>query len=468
MADTRPDKPTPDYPLFAHANGQWAKKVKGKLRYYGAWADPDAALAKYLTEGNQTPQASSVPPSSTAAKPEKPRPDFPLYAHASGQWAKRVRRRVHYFGPWADPDAALNKWLDQKDDLLAGRTPRQLTDGLTVVALVNAFLSSKKSLVATGEIKQRSWDDYDTICNRIIAVLGPGRLVEDLRPTDFGHLRADFAKTHGPVALHSDITRARVLFNWAYRQDLIDRPVKYGDGFKKPSQKVLRVERVKNGQRMFTDTQIRNMIDGAGVQLRAMIYLGINCGFGNTDCALLPRSAVDLNAGWIEFPRPKTGIPRRCPLWVETVEALSAALEKRPTPKDTAHKDRLFVTKYHTTWEGKTVRDNPISKATVLVLKDLGIHRPGLSFYALRHTFQTIAEKSMDKDAARYIMGHVPAANDMSAVYNEDAPDDSRLLAVVNYVHDWLFPRSACKTQSPPTAKDGVVAVVVGWWISSA
>ena len=47
--------------------------------------------------------------------------------------------------------------------------------------------------------------------------------------------------------------------------------------------------------------------------LRAMILLGVNCGFNNKDCADLPLKALDLDGGWINFPRPKTGIPRRCP-----------------------------------------------------------------------------------------------------------------------------------------------------------
>ena len=58
----------------------------------------------------------------------------------------------------------------------------------------------------------------------------------------------------------------------------------------------------------------------------------------------------------------------------------------------------------------------------------------------MRHTFQTIGEKSRDKDAVRAIMGHTESANDMSAVYNEEPVDDARLRAVMDYVRDWLFP----------------------------
>jgi hypothetical protein len=40
-------------------------------------------------------------------KPTKPRVDLPLFPHAAGRWAKKIKEKLHYFGPWADPDAAF-------------------------------------------------------------------------------------------------------------------------------------------------------------------------------------------------------------------------------------------------------------------------------------------------------------------------------------------------------------------------
>ncbi len=49
-----------------------------------------------------------------AKKPAKPYPDFPLFLHQTGPWAKKVRGVMHYFG--TEPGAAPAKYLDQRDD----------------------------------------------------------------------------------------------------------------------------------------------------------------------------------------------------------------------------------------------------------------------------------------------------------------------------------------------------------------
>jgi hypothetical protein len=65
----------------------------------------------------------------TRSKPDKPYPEFPLTAHPAGYWCKKVRGKLEYFGPWDDPDAALEKYLEQKDALHAGRKPREASEG---------------------------------------------------------------------------------------------------------------------------------------------------------------------------------------------------------------------------------------------------------------------------------------------------------------------------------------------------
>src|SRR5262245_66636479 len=107
-------------------------------------------------------------PSVPSGKPAKPRPDFPLFPHAAGVWAKKIRGKLHYFGPWNDPDGALAKYDEQKDALHAGRTPRSKTDGLTVRDLVNRFLTSKRHLLDTGEITARTFQDYYLTFERIV------------------------------------------------------------------------------------------------------------------------------------------------------------------------------------------------------------------------------------------------------------------------------------------------------------
>ena len=76
---------------------------------------------------------------------------------------------------------------------------------------------------------------------------------------------------------------------------------------------------------MMEADQIRKLLEAADATTKAMLLLGVNCGFGPTDCATLPVDAVDLDAGFISYARPKTGIARRCPLWPETVQALKDA-----------------------------------------------------------------------------------------------------------------------------------------------
>ena len=211
----------------------------------------------------------AVPGKST--KPSKPYPEFPLFAHAAGVWAKKIRGKLHYFGPWGDPDAALAKYNEQKDALHAGKKPRESTEGLTVKELVNRFLNAKLALVKTGELSPRTWACYKEATDATVAAFSKSRLVSDLDPQDFASLRNRLAKRYGPHGLGTRIQCVRSAFKFAFDSGLIDRPVRYGPEFKRPSKKTLRLHRAKQGKKRFTPEEIRKLIDAADVQLKAML-----------------------------------------------------------------------------------------------------------------------------------------------------------------------------------------------------
>ncbi len=391
--------------------------------------------------------------SSSLAEVRKPRKDFPLFPHATGRWAKKVRGKLRYFGKTADDpkgEAALTLWLTQRDDLLAGRTPRDKLGGLTLRDLCNKFL------------------DYSRTTDLLIDTFGRDRLVTDLRPDDFEVLHERLTAKHGITTLGREITMVRSVFKYAVESDLIERAVKFGPQFRTPSKVDRRKLRAKkkheHGAKMFAAEELRRWIKAAGPQLKAMCLLGINGGLGNTDCSTLPLTALDLTTGWLDFPRPKTGVERRIPLWPETIAALKVVLAKRQQPRDETHAGLVFLTRLGKPWvryevaetkneEGRldiTSRaDDAIAKATSKLLKTLGIYRRNVTFYALRHTFETIAGGCRDQVAVDAVMGHID--NSMAGEYREHI-EDSRLCAVVDYVRNWLFPASA-KAKKPSKAK---------------
>jgi len=419
-----------------------------------------------MTRANSTGKASpsktaSVlqPPTTAKAKPAKPYPTFPLTPHPAGYWCKKIRGRLHYFGKIDDPDGALAKYNREKDALHAGRTPRDDSAALTVKALVNLFLHHKQSLVDAGELGRRSWQDYKDVADLLVANLGKHRLVDDIAADDFAALRTKLAKRWGPVRLVNVLQRIRSVFKYGTDNGIITKTPVYGQGFKGPSKKVLRLHRAKQGVKLFTADEVRRMFDAADVQLKAMILLGINCGFGMADCGTLPKSALDLTAGWVDFPRQKTGINRRCPLWPETVEALRAALANRKEPKDEADADLVFVTYQGQSWH-KPEGSSPAVYKVGQLLKKLGINgRKGIGFYTFRHSFRTIADEARDQPAADFIMGH--ARDDMASVYRERIGDD-RLQAVADHVRAWLFPETATAAKPrPKRAKKSSRAVIL-------
>jgi integrase len=409
-------------------------------------------------------------PSKTATarkpqRPAKPYVGFPLFAHPSGQWGKKIRGKFLYFGSWrTDPEGreALKQFNREWPYLKEGKQPPlvDVSGGCSLRMVANEFLREKEHKLNSGELSPASFRDYYDTCELLINQFGKERLVSDLRPDDFRTFRAKLAERLGVVSLKNEINRVCIVFNFAFDNSLIDKPVSYGQSFERPSAKSLRQDRNEAGPKLFTAEEVRRLLGcppwapTANAQLRAMILLGINCGFGNTDVATLPQSAVNLETGWVDFPRPKTAIQRRVPLWPETVEALKLGLAARPRPKNLEDDRLCFVTREGYRFVRVQLRKQaeaeapspqphvPIDNLThrfgkLLRAMDIGGRsRRRLGFYSLRHCFETYAGESRDQVAVDAIMGHVDSS--MAANYRHRISDE-RLRAVVETVRVWLF-----------------------------
>lgn len=100
--------------------------------------------------------------SGPTGKPEKPYEGYPLFPHASGRWAKKIRQRMYFFGRWgnkrgdqivpvanveASSRQALEEFNRQWPYLSQGLTPPTADDGsgCTIRGLCDAFLTAKRT-----------------------------------------------------------------------------------------------------------------------------------------------------------------------------------------------------------------------------------------------------------------------------------------------------------------------------------
>lgn len=391
------------------------------------------------------PEASGAPsdptPEKTPAKRRKGKPaadkGLPIWQRSDGRWCRKIKGVVHYFG--TDREKALEEWARVGADKLAGRTTRAKGDELVVGDLCERFLNTKRALVASSELSPRTFGLYHSNCGKLVAQFGKHRRVDDLASDDFEALRNTIAKTCGMVGIANEIRLTRMAFKFAYDAGLIAAPVRFGPTFKVKAGTIRRAAAGK-APRMFEAKDIRAMLKKADAVLTAQILLAVNAAFGQADLSDLPKSAIDLKGGWVTFPRVKTGIERRAALWPETIAAVRKALTERPETKDEADADCVFLTSHRNRLVRCTAKfghRDAVGAAFGRLLDNLKLKRPGLQFYALRHTFRTVADATRDFPAIDKVMGH--ADHSMGGRYRERI-DDSRLKAVSDFVRAWLFP----------------------------
>lgn len=234
---------------------------------------------------HSTDSAKLRKPKSKPNKPAKPHPDFPLFPYATKRWAKKVRGKLHYFGSWKDgPDAALDLWLEQKDELLVGRKPRAKA-GVKQVSVQDAcdfYLDHIEEQVQKGKRTLHWYQDVRLTC-RIIkatikATIGPNWAADSLSTDDFKELADRFEVTSkgraaSPVTTRGHTTRTRGMFNWLMKTGHVKTVPQYGVNFDAPSQNEVDNHRDDQQTKLFNRNQVLALLrhtKGEGDDARRM------------------------------------------------------------------------------------------------------------------------------------------------------------------------------------------------------
>jgi hypothetical protein len=100
--------------------------------------------------------------SNSSSRPAKPRPDFPLFPHQNGQWAKKIKGRPYFFGSWRQDPAgwvAVKELAERLPGILAGtdHLRRRLikSDRVSVAELVEKYLAQRHRDVKAYSIRER-------------------------------------------------------------------------------------------------------------------------------------------------------------------------------------------------------------------------------------------------------------------------------------------------------------------------
>ena len=347
---------------------------------------------------------------------------FPLTLHPTGQYCKKIRGKMHYFG--ADKKQALQRYLDQATYLHGCHDARaaRSKSAMALKELCDLYLRYQHARVIAGELSPKHYSDQIDSLSKLASFLGRGRRIRDIATVDLQNYKRNLQNAYGSVHrlnLHLSIMKA--MFHWARRNDILEN--------------IPNIDAVSRGKIVcrerftFDPPHVRKLLSKANVKMRAMIWLGLNCGFGCTDCAQLKWKDLDLDTRRVRLARKKTGVPRNLPLWPETIQAVKKVPKSGPLVFYTEEGHPWVRTSCKTLGDGnqKYTTVNAVTSMFSRLMKKARIKAPrGTGFYTLRRTAATLAARSGDPFAVQRLLGHVNL--EMATRYVQDVSEQTDIV----------------------------------------
>ena len=382
-------------------------------------------------------------------------PNYPLTPHPSGQWAKKVRGKLYYFGRLSEPDEALTLWLEEKDYLLAGLEPPTYTGGgLTVGELCEQHSNDIEDRISRGELSVNTRGNYQPVRKLLYGSGLRNVQVDTLTPEHFITVQQWLVESNYNLnSRRKLISSMKGLFKWGKEMGLYEKAIHYGPRLTSPPQHAIEAEQEELGTIRFFNREI--LLEATKVatpKMKAIILLGINCAFYPSDIASIAYGHLHLDAPipYHDFRRVKTRQRRMAALWPETVDAINEYLAFHRPPNDSRI---IFLSKLKKPYTKTSF--GQLTLAFNKLLERVGDRQKGVSIGSLRHTYGTVMDLVNDTQMVDLTMGHVAGTVRGRAgkslqrrIYSQfNINELKRLKAVADVVHDWLFDGKYCEPE---------------------
>jgi integrase len=229
-------------------------------------------------------------------------------------------------------------------------------------------------------------------------------------------------RKYSAKSINHYLSAVRAIFIFAEDTDLIE---------KAPKLKRVKNERIfQTGSKqkpLYTLDQLQQLLEHADLNLKAMIMLALNCGFGPKDIHDLTWD--DIEAERITLPRSKTGMCQTYLLWSETRQLLDEIKCQRAKIVSSASKSKVqqshyscvFVTRFQRPWN-----KDALAEQFRKLCRKAGVTCYG--FYRLRHCASTAMSLVATPHVHRKFLRHSQLQQQVTYTHTPDIEVDKAVM----------------------------------------
>jgi hypothetical protein len=194
---------------------------------------------------------------------------FPLTLHTTGQYCKKIKGKMYYFG--SDKKQTLEKYLDYATYLHGHQEDLQkpTEEHMTLKQLCEMYLKYQYSKLQANDLTASHHNEQINSLNKLMAFLGQNIDINNISTLDLQNYKRRIQKSHVSVCrLNLHISIMKALFHWARKNDVLAN-IQNIDAVSRG--KIIHQERFT-----FKSEHITRLLSVADVKMRAMIWLGLN------------------------------------------------------------------------------------------------------------------------------------------------------------------------------------------------